>query len=156
MIVNPFPNKPWFLRVRSTSLMKTLWEKEKLLGKSNFPLSRKCFLLELRTLCHLHLIQNCCLQTLSVWDGLKYVVWERVKHAESWPMARSLDPCHPAWTVQLTCFDMFHRCMQPLFAGALLNFVKLEILSISTVLFITTKAARSKCIAVSNSSFIGP
>ena len=33
---NPFPNKPWFLRVCSTSLLKTLWEKEKLLVKSNF------------------------------------------------------------------------------------------------------------------------
>ena len=26
---SPFPNKPWFLRVCSTSLLKTLWEKEK-------------------------------------------------------------------------------------------------------------------------------
>ena len=33
---NPFPNKPWFLRVCSTSLLKTLWEKEKLLVTSNF------------------------------------------------------------------------------------------------------------------------
>ena len=28
---NPFPNRPWFLRVCSTSLLKTAWEKEKLL-----------------------------------------------------------------------------------------------------------------------------
>ena len=28
---NPFPNKPWFLRVYSASLLKTLREKEKLL-----------------------------------------------------------------------------------------------------------------------------
>ena len=34
---NPFPNKPWFLHVYSTSLLKTLWEKEKLLVTSNFP-----------------------------------------------------------------------------------------------------------------------
>ena len=34
--VNPFPNKPWFLRVCSTSLLKTPWEKEKLLVMSNF------------------------------------------------------------------------------------------------------------------------
>ena len=27
---NPFPNKPWFLRVCSMRLLKTLWEKEKL------------------------------------------------------------------------------------------------------------------------------
>ena len=43
---NPFPNKPWFLRVCSKSLLKTLWEKEKLLVTS----------------CHFHQISNCCLQ----------------------------------------------------------------------------------------------
>ena len=26
--INPFPNKPWFSRVCSSSLLKTLWEKE--------------------------------------------------------------------------------------------------------------------------------
>ena len=34
--INPLPNKLWFLRVRSTSLWKTLWEMEKLLVTSNF------------------------------------------------------------------------------------------------------------------------
>ena len=24
--------------------------------------------------------KTCCLQTLSVWKGLKFVIWERVKH----------------------------------------------------------------------------
>ena len=43
MLVNPFPNKPWFLRVCSTSLLKTLWEKEKLLVTSNFSFSRCVF-----------------------------------------------------------------------------------------------------------------
>ena len=38
--INPFPNKPWFLRVCSTSLLKTLWEKEKLLVTSNFSFSQ--------------------------------------------------------------------------------------------------------------------
>ena len=33
---NPFQNKPRFLRVCSTSLLKTLWKKEKLLVTSNF------------------------------------------------------------------------------------------------------------------------
>ena len=42
-IVNPFPNKPWFLRVCSTSPSKTLWEKEKLLIKSNFSFSHSVF-----------------------------------------------------------------------------------------------------------------
>ena len=36
---NPFLNKPWFLRVCSTSLLKTLWEKEKLSVTSNLSLS---------------------------------------------------------------------------------------------------------------------
>ena len=42
---NPFPNKPWFLRVYSTSLWKTLWEKEKLLITSNFSFSHSVFYL---------------------------------------------------------------------------------------------------------------
>ena len=43
MFFNPFPNKPWFLRVCSTSLLKTLWEKEKLLATSNFSFSHSVF-----------------------------------------------------------------------------------------------------------------
>ena len=41
--INPFPNKPWFLHVCSTSLLKTLWEKEKLLVTSNFSFSHSVF-----------------------------------------------------------------------------------------------------------------
>ena len=41
--LNPFPNKPWFLRVYSTILSKTLWEKEKLLVTSNFSFSHGVF-----------------------------------------------------------------------------------------------------------------
>ena len=40
---DPFSNKPWFLRVCSTSLLKTLQEKEKLLVTSNFSFSRNVF-----------------------------------------------------------------------------------------------------------------
>ena len=40
---NPFPNKPWFLRVCSTSLLKTLWENEKLLVTSVFSFSHSVF-----------------------------------------------------------------------------------------------------------------
>ena len=42
-LVNPFPNKPWFLRVCGTSLLKTPWEKEKLLVTSNFSFSHSVF-----------------------------------------------------------------------------------------------------------------
>ena len=41
--VNPFPNKPWFLRVCNTSVLKTQWEKEKLLVTSNFSFSHGVF-----------------------------------------------------------------------------------------------------------------
>ena len=40
---NHFPNNPWFLHVCSTSLLKTLWEKEKLLVMSNFSFSHHVF-----------------------------------------------------------------------------------------------------------------
>ena len=40
---NPFPNKPWFLRVCSASFLKTLREKEKLLVTSNFSFSHSVF-----------------------------------------------------------------------------------------------------------------
>ena len=40
---NPFPNKPLFLRVNSTSLLKTLLKREKLLIASNFSFSQSVF-----------------------------------------------------------------------------------------------------------------
>ena len=65
-----------FLCVCSTSFLKTLWEKEKLLVTNNFSISQR-FLPFLRTLCYFHQILNFCLQTLSVWKSLKFVVWEK-------------------------------------------------------------------------------
>ena len=44
-----------------------------------FLLFPQCFLSIWRTFCHFHQIWNCRLQTLSVWNSLKFVVWERVK-----------------------------------------------------------------------------
>ena len=41
--LNPFPNKPWFLPICSTSLLKILGEKEKLLVASNFSFSHSVF-----------------------------------------------------------------------------------------------------------------
>ena len=43
LYLNPFPNKPLFLRVGSTNLLKTLWEKEKLLVTSNFSFFHSVF-----------------------------------------------------------------------------------------------------------------
>ena len=74
-IINPFPNKPWFLRVCSTSLLKTLWEKEKLLVTSNFSFSLSVFYPFVELFVIFIKIQNCRLQTLSVWKTLKFAVW---------------------------------------------------------------------------------
>ena len=64
-LVIPLPNKLWFLYVCSTSFLKTLLEKEKLLITWPF--------------CHIHQIWNGRLQTLSIWKSLKFVFWEKVK-----------------------------------------------------------------------------
>ena len=77
--VNPFKNKPWFLRDCSASLLKTLWEKNKLLRTSNFFFSHSVFQPILRDFWHFHQTWNWRLQTLSVWRSPKFVVWESVK-----------------------------------------------------------------------------
>ena len=43
LVINPFLNKPWILHVCSRILLKTLWEKEKLLVTSNFSFSSSVF-----------------------------------------------------------------------------------------------------------------
>ena len=56
LVLNPFPNKPWFLRVCNTSLLKTLREKEKLLEISNFSFSHSVFYLSGELFYHFHQI----------------------------------------------------------------------------------------------------
>ena len=77
LILNPFPNKPWFLRVCSTSLLKTLWEKEKLLLTSNFPFSYSVFypFKELSSIFFKFEIIVC---KLFQFGSLNFVVWEKV------------------------------------------------------------------------------
>ena len=75
--VNPFPNKPWFLRVCCTSLENTAGNGE-IARDEQFLLFPQCFLPIWSTLCYFHLIPNSHLQTLSIWKSLKFVVWERV------------------------------------------------------------------------------
>ena len=76
--LNPFRNKLWFLRVWSASLLKTLWEKEKLLVTSNFSFSHSVFYMFVKHSAIFINFWNCRLLTLSVWESLKFVVWERV------------------------------------------------------------------------------
>ena len=91
--VNPFANKPWFLHVCSTSLLKTL-EKGEIVRNKQFLLLPQCFLPCWRTFCHFYQIPNCRLQTLSVfWNSLKFVIWERVKLEMAWTTVKA-----SAWT----------------------------------------------------------
>ena len=75
----PFPNKPWFLRVCSTSLLKTLWKKEKLLVTSNFSFSHSVFYLFEELSAIFNKIEIVVCKPISIWTSLIFVVWERVK-----------------------------------------------------------------------------
>ena len=66
--VNPFPNKPWFLCVGSTSLLKTLWKKEKLLV-TVFSICSESFP---------PFSTNLKLSSANSFS-LKFVIWESVK-----------------------------------------------------------------------------
>ena len=81
--LNSFPNKPLFSRVCRTSLLKTLWEKEKLLVTSNFSFSHSVFYPFGYTFLYFYHTSNCRLQSLSVWQSLKFVFLERVNDALS-------------------------------------------------------------------------
>ena len=90
---NPFPNKP-FLCVCSTSLLKTLWEKDKLLVKSNFSFSHSVFN-QFGELCPIFTEFKIVIgKSLSTWKGLKFLVRERVNqyYQEYWPSWRSNQP----------------------------------------------------------------
>ena len=83
-LVNPFPNKPWFLCVCSTSPLKTLtsplktlWEKEKLLITSNFSFSHSVFY-PFGELSAIFIKFEIVVFKNFVWKSLKFVVWERV------------------------------------------------------------------------------
>ena len=85
---------PWILRVCSTSLLKTQWEKEKLLVTSNFSFSHSVFYLfeELSAIFNklksVQQIKKCRLQILSAWKSLKFFVWERVNLRNTEPEFR--------------------------------------------------------------------
>ena len=76
--INPFPNKPWFLHVCSTSLLKTLCEKEKLLVTSNSSFSH-INLNPFGNLSDIFIKLQIVVCTLSVWKSLKIFVWKRVR-----------------------------------------------------------------------------
>ena len=77
LFFNPFPNKPWFIRVCSIHLLKTLWEKEKLLETSNFSFSHSIFYPFQKLPAMFITFQN-AICTLFQFGSLNFVVWERV------------------------------------------------------------------------------
>ena len=72
-----------FLHVCTVRHLKILCGKEKLLVTSKYLFFPEYFLPFPRDIYHFCQILNCCLQTLSVWKHLKFVVWERVKSLRS-------------------------------------------------------------------------
>ena len=78
LFINPFPNKLWFLRVCSSSLLKTLWEKEKLQVTSTAPFPT-VFSTHLENFLPFSLNLKLLSANLLVWRSLKFFVWERVK-----------------------------------------------------------------------------
>ena len=90
--VDDYPNKlqliDWYWPFLKQALIFTCLQymsiennvgKEEIARNEQFLLFPRCFLPVWRTFCHFHQIQNCRLQSLSVWSSLKFVVWERVK-----------------------------------------------------------------------------
>ena len=76
---NPFPNKPWFLRVCSTTLLKTLWEKEKLHITSNFSFSDSVFYSFGEPSAIFIKVKIVVCKLFQFWKILKFVIWERDK-----------------------------------------------------------------------------
>ena len=74
---NTFPNKPRFLRVCSTSRLKTVRAKEKLLVLSNISFFHSVFYLfeELSSISVKFEIVDC---SFFQFESLKFVIWERV------------------------------------------------------------------------------
>ena len=74
-----FPDKPLFLLVCSTNLLKTLCEKEKLLVKSNFSFSNSVFYLFGEPSSIFIKLRIVICKLFWIWKSLKFLVWERVK-----------------------------------------------------------------------------
>ena len=81
-VVKIYQTSPGFLRVSSTSLLKTVGKGEIALTEQ-FLFFSQCFLPVWRIFSSFHLILDCHLQTVSVWKSLKFVVLERVKISEN-------------------------------------------------------------------------
>ena len=75
---NPFQNKPLFLCVCSTNLLKTLWEKEKLLASNNSSFFKSVFLPLGEVSAILIKFEIVC--KLFDFESLEFVIWERIRN----------------------------------------------------------------------------
>ena len=76
-----------------------------------FLLFPQCFLPIWRTFCHFHQIQNCHLQTLSVWKSLKFVIWERVNSKSNDNTCISDLSKFKAFSNKLKCCTNYEICV---------------------------------------------
>ena len=67
VLSNPFPNKLLFFTCLHYKSFEYTMGKVEIARNEQFLHFPQCFLPLWRTFCHFHLIQNCHLQTLSVW-----------------------------------------------------------------------------------------
>ena len=132
-MLNPFPNKPWFLRVCNTSLLKTLWEKREIACNEQFLLFPQCFQTLWRTFSHVYQISNIYLQTLSVLESLKFVIWERVNPFPNKPWflpVCSISLLKTLWEKEklliMSNFSFFHSVFYP-FRELSAIFIKFDI-----------------------------
>ena len=76
--INPFPNNLCFFMCLQYKSFENAVGKGEIARNEQFLLFPQCFLPVWITFVHFDQNKNCCLQTLSVWKNLKFVVWERV------------------------------------------------------------------------------
>ena len=79
--LSSIPNETWFACVCNTSLLKTLWETEKLLITSNFSFSHSVFYPFGKFSAIFIEFKNCRLQSLAVWNILKLLFGKGLKSA---------------------------------------------------------------------------
>ena len=86
--INSFPNRPWFFMCLQNKPFENTAGEREITRNEQFLLFPQRFLPVWRTFFHFHQSWNCCLQMLSVWKNLKFVVRERVKCGRDkvWPL----------------------------------------------------------------------
>ena len=79
MSLYPFPKQALHFTCPQYMSFENSVSKGEIACDEQFLLYPQYFLPFWRNFCHFHQIQNCHLQTPSVWKSPKFVAWERVK-----------------------------------------------------------------------------